>query len=200
MKSLKIVTVKENKKDFTIYFDNRYSLSVLKETYFKFSLYELEEVNEDFINKIKKEDNLIRCSIIAKRNLASGRKSSARLFHILENKGFESDTIESIITTLKQEERLDDVVFAKKFLQKKIKSNKFSSNMLISLLVNEGIDERLSIELVENKKIDNYKIAKSIVKKRFKDKKSDTEKVYTYLASKGFEKEVIFAVIRKEEQ
>lgn len=200
MKSLRIITTKENKKDFTIYFENRESLSILKETYFKFSIYELEVIDEDLVNEIKDQNELINCEIIAKRNLAGGSKSSTRLFHLLENKGFKTSIIESIMIKLKEEERINDMLFSKKFIKKKIKTNKISSNMLISLLVNEGIDEKLSIELVEKEKIDNYKIAKNIVNKKFKNIVKDDEKIYRFLSTKGFEQDIIFSVIGKENE
>lgn len=192
------MTIEESKKYFTLYFDNRESLSVLKETYFMYSLYELEEVTTQLIEDIKKRDQLIICEIVARKNLTGGLKTKSRLFFMLSNKGYKESIIEQVINKLTKEGLLDDVAFANKYISKKIRGKKISKNMLVNLLVQEGIDENITISLLEKFHINDYKTAKLIIDKKYKGKVKEVEKIYKYLSSKGFEQDVIFAILGKE--
>ncbi len=198
MSNLTILTIEEGKKHFTLYFDNRDSLSVLKETYFMYSLYELEEVTLQLIEDIKKRDQLIICEITARKNLTGGLKTTNRLFFILSDKGYKESIIEQVIKKLTTEGLLNDIVYAEKYIIKKIKGKKISKNMLVNLLVQEGIDETITLELLEKHHINDYETAKLLINKRYKGKVKEVEKIYKYLSSKGFEQDVIFAILGKE--
>lgn len=198
MSNLTILTIEEGKKHFTLYFNNRDSLSVLKETYFMYSLYELEEVTSQLIEDIKKRDQLIICEITARKNLTGGLKTTNRLFFILSDKGYKEPIIEQVINKLTTEGLLNDIVYAEKYIIKKIKGKKISKNMLVNLLVQEGIDETITLELLEKHHINDYETAKLLFNKRYKGKVKEVEKIYKYLSSKGFEQDVIFAILGKE--
>jgi len=198
MKKLRIIKTEEDNKNFILHLENKRNLTVSKETYFKYSLYEFSTLSEEMIKDFIYKNNLINCEFIARKYLLGKTKSTNQIRLFLFNKNFSEEVITNIINKLEAEDILNDVRYAKKLIKKKLKGNKISSNMLISILINEGISEKLSVELVDKENINNYNNAKEIVKQRFKGKMNERDKIYRYLLSKGFEIEVIIEVLGKE--
>jgi len=198
MKKLRIIKTEETDKNFVLYLEDKRNLTVSKETYFKYSLYELSTLSEAMLKDFQYKNDLINCEFIARKHLLGKIKSSNKLKLFLLNKNFSEEVIVNIIAKLVSENILDDVKYAKKLIKRKLKGNKISSNMLVSILINEGISEKLSTELVDKEKIDNYDNAKTIINQRYKGKINEREKIYRYLLSKGFEPEVILEVLGKE--
>ncbi|MBN2851100.1 MAG: regulatory protein RecX [Clostridia bacterium] len=194
----KVLTTEEDKNTFTIHFDDGEKLSVLKETYFKYSLYELTEIDSAKLEEIINNNDLLNCENTARKNLTGTIKSSNRLFLMLESKGFKEETIHAVIDILEKDGSLNDQLYAKKFINKKLKGNKISKNMLLSLLINEGYDEQLSMALVDEQEINDYENAKILVEKKYKGKVKEIKKIYRYLLSKGYDRDVIFAVLGKD--
>jgi len=198
MKQMRIIKTEEDNTNFILHLEDERKLTVSKETYFKYSLYELSTLSEAMLKEFQYKNDLINCEFIARKHLLGKIKSSNQLKLFLLNKNFSEEVIINIITKLMSENILDDVKYAKKLIKRKLKGNKISSNMLISILINEGISEKLSTELVDKEKISNYDNAKTIINQRYKGKINEREKIYRYLLSKGFEPEVILEVLGKE--
>lgn len=198
IKKLKINNIEECKKCFKIHFENFDTLKVSKEIYFTECMYKYEELSEELYVKFYNLELINICEKVAKKYLASGLKTSARLKLYLSEKKFTDEVIYLVVKKLIDEERIDDYKYGKKYALNKMKNQPVSRKLLLFLLIQKGVSEDLSIKIIDDMNIDDSKNAKIILNKKFKNKAKDIKKAYKYLISKGYEEDVIFSIMKME--
>ena len=122
-KKVKINRIVELKNSFLVIFEDGSELRLSEEVYFTNSIYEKEEMSQkeisDFLFKEKAAEALLLC----KKYLAGGLKPGHRLFMYMENKGFENEVADYVISILEKEEYLDDYKYALKRIKRKMASS-----------------------------------------------------------------------------
>ncbi|HHY23249.1 MAG TPA: regulatory protein RecX [Clostridiaceae bacterium] len=194
---------KGNQKDpvYKIYIDNEYSFSIPEEDYFKFNLYEKDEVSEEEIKIIKNAANFSAAKSKAFVYLSYKFRTEKEIRLKLSDNGFNSDVIEKVLNELKSEGYINDSLYVRKYLHDRRKLNPKSKRMLMVELRKKGINKELIFEGLEELKLDNIIIAEELVRKKFKDidisQKKIERKVFQFLQYRGFNAGEIRTVIRK---
>ena len=121
--------------------------------------------------------------------------SKKSIFDKLLLKGFSTDVINRTIEKLEEYKYVDDMLYAKQFVQHNTKKSK---RILKEKLISKGVDKEIIVDVLENFAVDDeleiclYQAQKYIKNKQIKDAK-DIQKIYASLARKGFD----FATIKK---
>ncbi|NLC68637.1 MAG: regulatory protein RecX [Clostridiaceae bacterium] len=186
---------------YRIQVDDSYSFSVSEDDYFKFSLYEKEELTEEEISNIKNAADFMQAKSRAWKFISFKFRTEKEVRLKLEKEGFNEDIIQNVLDELKADGYINDRLYVRKYLHDRGKLNPKSKRRLIQELKARGIKKELILEGLEELKIDNILVAEGLVRKKFKDydftKKRVERQVYRYLQYRGFNDEEIRTVLRK---
>jgi regulatory protein len=201
MRITSVVKDEENEKVYRIQLDNDYSFLVSEDDYFKFSLYEKDELSEEEINNIKDAADFMQAKFKAWKFLSFKFRTEKEIRLKLEDEGFNKDIIQKVLTDLKADGYINDRLYVRKYLHDRRKLNPKSKRRLMQELKNKGIKKELILEGLEELKIDNILVAEGLVRKKFNDsdftKKRVERQVYQYLQYRGFNTEEIKTVLKK---
>jgi len=191
----------KEERAYKIYIDNAYSFSVREEDYFRFNLYDKDEISEEEIKIIKNTANFSAAKSKAFVYLSYKFRTEKEVRLKLEDDGFNCDVTEKVLNELKAEGYINDSLYVRKYLHDRRKLNPKSKRMLMVELRKKGIERQLILEGLEELKLDNILIAEELVRKKFKDldisQKRLEKKVFQYLQYRGFNAGEIRTVIRK---
>lgn len=195
---MKIIRKTELDKGFLIDLEDGNELRVSEELYFTRYLYEREELSKYEIEELLFEDGVLEAEILCKKKLATGLKSSGRLFTYLKDKGIDEIVSRKAMGNLKKEKYIDDMKFASKKIKRKMISSPVSQKALALWLESKGLDKETARKAVEEAKLDDKKTAKEIIDKKFRNK-GNKVKIIKYLASRGFDEDIISKVTETED-
>lgn len=166
----------------------------------KYKLKTGQEIERDFLNKIKIENGDLASFDRALGYLEKGMKSEKGIKDYLHGKGYPDECIERAVQKLIEYGYIDDEVFAENFIRT-YSSSKGRKKIKYDLLA-KGIDA----EIIENKleeifeREDEEELCARLAEKYLKNKEIDQktkEKLYRHLASKGFSFDMISSVVRR---
>ncbi len=125
--------------------------------------------------------------------LRSRPRSVAEIRNRLKSKGYGGPTIEAIISELTRVGQLDDVRFARLWVESRMHSNPMGDIVLRRELKEKGVDDGIiEAALAERgEHYDEYKVAFTMAAERFKqlaklDKRKALKRLYDYLLRRGF--------------
>lgn len=201
----------KNNKRVNIYLDNEFStqggpasgwaFGLDLENFVKFNLKVDQELDEDQIQLIKDTgeqqkilDKVLRFAMIRPR-------SEKEIKDYLKRKKFSSLVYGYVFEKLKEFKLLDDLKFAKWWVEQRQSFSPKSKRVLNYELKIKGIDNETIKQVLENTEIDELKLAKGLIKnKMYKwerfDLKTKKQKISQYLAGKGFDWNVIQDVLK----
>lgn len=130
-------------------------------------------------------------------------RSEREIDEYLKRKKVHESMWEELFEKLKHFEMLDDVKFAKWWVEQRLAFKKISTRVLKLELGKKGIKKDIIEDVLEETPIDEEKMAKELLAKRaYKwdklDPKIAKQKKFQYLAGKGFDWEVVEKVIKKD--
>ncbi|NQT23147.1 MAG: regulatory protein RecX [Candidatus Omnitrophica bacterium] len=138
----------------------------------------------------------------AQRLLRVRQRSENELNTRLGRKGFDNRTIANLIDQFKEKGLLDDVKFARSWVNSRMKLNPKGALALRHELIEKGISKE-NIDLVIPKNVEfEEETVKRLVSEKAKQlkglpKTKAKKRLYDYLARRGFKYEVIDTVIGK---
>lgn len=186
---------------YDICIDNSYSLSVPEEVYFKFNLYEKTEISDKELEVIKKASSFTMAKAKALTYLTFKMRTAKEVESKLINDGFGANITAKVINELIVDGYINDSLYARKYINDRIKLKPKSKNMLIYELKNKGIDETVILEVLDELEVDNMAIARSLILKKFKNLNiSDIKikrKVFSFLRYRGFSDSEIRDVLKQ---
>lgn len=208
-KVTKIETQKRNKERVNIYIDNVYSFSASLELIYKEHLKVNEEVHEERLRKIAKEENLCRCKDTALRIVERSYKTEKEMKDRLLEKGYDEETVIAVLGFLKEYKFINDEAYAKMYTKDRMRSQ--GSQKIKYDLKKKGIDEEKIEETLnsfneEDEKMAAMELAEKKYKqliKRENDKYKLWNKLCRFLVSRGYNyglsKEVVKKILSVDE-
>ncbi len=201
MKITKIEQQKNNKERVNIYIDDKFAFGLMIEIKYKYDLQENMEINEEYIQKVLREEELSKAKDQALKFLTYRQRSEKEIIDKLKKKGFEESIIDNTLNYLKKYKLVDDMEFAKAFMKDKINLNKFGPIRIKHELYKKGIDNNI-IEKILEEDDDEYNRALNLAKKKLPSYKNDDKnaiyrKLGGFLQRKGYSYDCIFKVLKE---
>ncbi len=201
MKITKIEQQKNNKERVNIYIDDKFAFGLMMEIKYKYDLQENMEIDEEYIQKVLREEELSKAKDQALKFLTYRQRSEKEIIDKLKKKGFEESIIDDTLNYLKKYKLVDDMEFAKAFMKDKINLNKFGPIRIKHELYKKGIDNNI-IEKVLEEDDDEYNRALNLAKKKLPSYKNDDKnaiyrKLGGFLQRKGYSYDCIFKVLKE---
>lgn len=203
----RITTQKKQTDRYNIYIDDNYAFSVDESVLIKFGLKKGLEVSPEFLEKLLLEDTYRKGYNWAINFLSYRMRSVKEVANYLKKKELQQAVVEKIVEKLKRDNYLNDLEFAKAFVQSRINLTLKGPGVIKQELIEKGLAEK---EINESMELYSFEeeLEKAIgllrKKQPAKLKTSQREqdrKMYMLLVSKGFSHEVAnmaFQHVKKE--
>lgn len=194
---------KKGLNEVLIIFEDEQKITVSLETFLKSGLRKNDEISEDRFSFLFQENKIFNCKNDASKFLARRLHSKYELKLKLFRKKHAPEIIQEVLNYFEKKEILNDYLFAKLFIEDKIRIKKLGALKLKAELLKRGIEktiiDNLVLELNNENQIDNALIiAKkklNILKKRGMEKEKIKSKLYSFLISKGYDYETVKNII-----
>jgi len=189
----KIESQKKRKNRYNIYIDHEFKFGLDESVVLKFVLKEGDEIDQDLIDKIEKEEVASKAYNIALRFLKTRERSEKEIRDKLKEKNFSDRIIDLVLEKLKRLDFVDDRRFAEMFVKDRIKLKPKGKRVLKQELGQKGISDKI-IEEVLGENLDEGKeieLAKRVFEKNIKrysnlPPEQQKQKIIKYLLRKGF--------------
>lgn len=189
-----ISNISFEKKKFKISFDSLDEIKISEDTLVNFGLYKGQEVDEDFVEKLKFEDEKSEALLLSYKFLQRNKTKKQLLDHLYKNK-ISREIIYLIIPILEEKKYLNDEDYAKRYLRDAMNIKKYGKIKIRYMLMSKGIDKKTVEDAMENYDYElEYENALELLEKRISKNESDPKKIYSaknYLQGRGFEFEII---------
>lgn len=197
----KIEVQKRNQDRVNIYVDEEFFMGIYKELVFTFNLKKGDNIDEDNLRQILKDEMFLKGKNKALSILSKTSQSEKRLREKLVD-DFEEDIIDEVIDFLKKYNLINDNELASKIVNTNINLNKYGKNKIKQNLYNKGIkkstvDKAIS-EINQDDEFENaiYLAQKRYARVKNEDPKKAYAKVSNHLAYKGFNYDIIKSVLK----
>jgi len=140
----------------------------------------------------------------AYRLLGYRARSAREIDSKLEAKGYDRSTIRKVIDRLKDLNYLNDLEFARSWVDERMKSKPRGQALLRHELMSKGIDKGIIDSVIAEfiQPEDEYRMAKGIADQRLKHKGEEDidrlkKRIHDYLVRRGFAYDVVDQVLRE---
>ena len=198
----KIEAQKRKEDRVNIYVDEKFFMAIYKELVFTFNLKKGDNIDEEYLKKILKDEMFLKGKNKALNILSKASQSEKKIREKL-NEDFEEDTVDDVIDFLKKYNFINDGELASKIVNTNVNLNKYGKNKIKQNLYNKGIeksaiDEAIS-EIDYNAEFENalYLAQKRYDRVKNEDPKKAYDKIANHLAYKGFNYDIIKSVLNK---
>jgi len=201
----KIQKLRNRKERYRIFFEDGTTVDVNAWTIAKFGIRVGDTIAEKTLNELIYFDNKNLAKDCALNYLSYRVRSSYEVRQHLLKKGFTKDIAIDVIKDLSDLEMLNDVAFARMYLNDQLKRKPQGINLLRQRLLSKGIQQKtidaLLNECVSTK--DQQSAATALIKKKIstlsrkKLSSCDYRKLYAYLYSRGFSPEIIRSTLQQ---
>lgn len=188
---MKIISVKQSKKNFEVSFSNDEVLEVSYDIIAKYNLYSSKEVDEKMFNDIKSDISILDIYNASLKILNFGDNSRFMLRQKLLKKHYEQPYVEKVLDKLESNNLLDDRTFMIRKIESLIKSM-YGYYYIKSKILSLGISESLFNTVDFDVYYDQLENAlNKLVKKQLKNyskypKDKQKYKLQTYLSNRGY--------------
>lgn len=183
-----------DKKKFIISFDNDEEIKISEDTLVSFGLYKGQEVEEEFVENLKFEDEKTETLLLSYKFLQRNKTKKQLVDHLYKNK-IQREIIDTILPILEEKKYLNDEDYARRYLNDALNIKKYGKNKTRYMLMSKGIERNVIDKVMENYDYElEYMNALALVEKRISKDESDPKKIYStknYLQGRGFEFEII---------
>ena len=205
LRLMKIETIAKVKNSIKITLDNGEKLFLRYEVFLKNGIRKEDELSEEEIARLIRQNQFFYVKESAFRFLGLRIHSEKELQRKLSAKKYDKEIIASVIKELKENNYLDDELFAREFSEEKTNKKAFGQNKVKAELKQRGISQEIIDKVLEVKsaqtELDNAQMLAekklSSLNSRNVDKKKIVQRLYSFLLSKGFDFDVIKAVVNK---
>ncbi len=206
----KILNIRlKNENHAIIDFESGAPLTVPKMLVYEMGLRKGDELNEQTIASLQRENELFSCEHKALDYLSRRLHSATELKRKLLQKGFPKDVIEEVIIKMKSLNYLNDKKFAELLVSESLNLRHEGAQKIRGRLIEKGIskeiiqqvlagDELVSLEDQNIKIVADKKLFS--LEKRFKDKRDIHKKLTAFLVLRGFSFQLIKNYLRNIEQ
>jgi len=198
----KIEAQKRKEDRVNIYVDEKFFMAIYKELVFTFNLKKGDNIDEEYLKKILKDEMFLKGKNKALNILSKASQSEKKIREKL-NEDFEEDTIDDVIDFLKKYNFINDGELASKIVNTNVNLNKYGKNKIKQNLYNKGIEKSAIDEAISEIDYDaEFENALYLAQKRYdrvknEDPKKAYAKIANHLAYKGFNYDIIKSVLNK---
>lgn len=199
----KITTQKKRKQRYNIFIDNKYAFAVDENVLVEYKLAKGLKLEASEIIELLDAESLQASYVTAIHYLSFRQRSQAEIERHLFKKEVDPNHIEIVMNRLNKESLLNDLEFAKSFVQERIRQKKKGPKIIINELFERGIsktniDEAIMLMTFN----DQYEIALESAQKRANRPKKESvqkqkEQIRTLLMRNGFDNDVISEVMQE---
>jgi regulatory protein len=195
----------EKKKNgmYQVFFDNGNNVDIHEEIILKNDLLIKKEASEKEIDKMLDENKKYIAYNLAIKSLSSKMKTEKEIKEYLSKNNFDDSTIEEVIKLLKKSKYIDNITYAKAYVNDKIILSNDGPYKIKKKLIDLGIDEdsiddALNVFDKDTQKEKIEKISnKFISTNRNKSAFMLKNKIIEYLSNLGYSKELVYEYINK---
>lgn len=198
----KIEAQKRKEDRVNIYVDEKFFMAIYKELVFTFNLKKGDNIDEEYLKKILKDEMFLKGKNKALNILSKASQSEKKIREKL-NEDFEEDTVDDVIDFLKKYNFINDGELASKIVNTNVNLNKYGKNKIKQNLYNKGIEKSAIDEAISEIDYDSeFENALYLAQKRYdrvknEDPKKAYAKIANHLAYKGFNYDIIKSVLNK---
>lgn len=189
-----ISNISFEKKKFNITFDSGEEIKISEDTLVNFGLYKGQEVEEEFIENLKFENEKSEALLLSYKFLQRNKTKKQLIDHLYKNK-IQREIIETIIPILEEKKYLNDEDYARRYLNDAMNIKKYGRIKTRYMLMSKGIDKNIIEKIMKNYDYElEYQNALELLGKRISKSENDPKKIYSaknYLQGRGFEFEII---------
>lgn len=203
---MKIESIAKIKNNVKIILDNSEKLFLRYEVFLKNSLRKGDELTEEDVSKLIRQNQFFFVKESAFRFLGLRVHSEKELQRKLSAKKYDKEIIQSVLKELKENQYLDDELFAREFAEEKIIKKAFGPNKVKAELQARGVPKEIIEKVLDAKggQETDFENALMLAEKKLAslssrnlDKKKINQRLYSYLLSKGFSFDLIKTVVNK---
>ncbi len=201
----KLERQKKNHKRYNLYLEGEFYCGLYDDTLLKYGLASGDDVTEKQIEEIRGFDEYIYGKRIAFDYLSYRIRTISEIKKRLKKAKLQEETIEKVITHLKELKLVDDEAFARQLVAEKIKNKPSGKRMIEKKLYEMGIpkqvgesvlDELMDEETEKSLAVKVYD--KLLPKLQGLDRQEARKKIFAKLASRGFNFDIINEIIREK--
>ena len=193
----------KNKKRFNIYLDGQFAFGLSVEARLKARLKIDQEISEEKVDELIKEDEFIKFYDRALNFLSYRPRSEKELQDWFKKKKIGNKTQKLIEKKLRRFNYLDDREFTRWWIEQRMTFRPFGKRRLALELRQKGINQEMIEEELGKLEDDKLiELAEELAKKRMKTLKNlpyfeTREKLLAFLSRRGFRWEIIKTVVAK---
>ena len=194
MKILKFKKIKNDKYELTL--EDNSKIILYEDSIINNNLLVTKKINNDDINKLKKENEVLNCYYNAINYISYKMRSKKQILNYLNKKNYDLNIINKTIIKLENEKIINDLIFAKYYINDELKFTLNGPKKIEKKLIELGIEKDIIKQYLNDINSDIFinKINK-IISKKIKVVKGSTNqkkiKLQTYIINLGYKKEDI---------
>lgn len=189
-----ISNISFEKKKFLVSFDNGEEIKISEDTLVNFGLYKGQEVEEEFVENLKFEDEKSEALLLSYKFLQRNKTKQQLVDYLYKNK-IQRDTIDLVLPILEEKKYLNDEDYARRYLSDALNIKKYGKIKTRYMLMSKGIDKKLIEKVMEDYDYElEYMNALELIEKRISKDETDPKIINSaknYLQGRGFEFEII---------
>lgn len=194
----------KRKNRFNVYLDGQFALAISNELLVREGLKVGQELLPEKREELVVKDRLGRAQEQIYRFLSYRPRSEKEIYDYLGKKKLKDEEKEKIIKNLKEEKLIDDLEFARWFLEQRQTFRPKGSYALRQELRQKGIGEKIINQVLPNREEELSLAKKALVKAEKKYAsflgREKKEKLMAYLRRRGFSWEVVKKAVDEREE
>lgn len=189
-----ISNISFQKKKFHVSFDNGEEIKISEDTLVNFGLYKGQEVEEEFVENLKFEDEKSEALLLSYKFLQRNKTKHQLVDYLYKNK-IQRDIIDLVLPILEEKNYLNDEDYARRYLSDALNIKKYGKIKTRYMLMSKGIDKKIIEKVMEDYDYElEYMNALELIEKRISKDETDPKIINSaknYLQGRGFEFEII---------
>lgn len=189
-----ISNISFEKKKFLVSFDNGEEIKISEDTLVNFGLYKGQEIEEDFVENLKFEDEKSEALLLSYKFLQRNKTKQQLVDYLYKNK-IQRDIIDLVLPILEEKKYLNDEDYARRYLSDALNIKKYGKIKTRYMLMSKGIDKKIIEKVMEDYDYElEYMNALELIEKRISKDETDPKIINSaknYLQGRGFEFEII---------
>jgi len=182
----------KQKQRYHIYVEDSFAFSVHEDILVKYNLFKGTQIDEVFFQEVVLAEEKHKAYLTALRYLGIRPRTSSQLHTYLLEKGFSPSIAEEVCLSCKEQRYLDDQVFARQWVDERLRIKPRSSYMLRMELQQRGIEKSIIEEAVSAvTREEELAAARALVEKKLRrlsgqPNPDEERKLLSMLQRKGF--------------
>ena len=168
-----ISNISFEKKKFHVSFDNGEEIKISEDTLVNFGLYKGQEVEEEFVENLKFEDEKSEALLLSYKFLQRNKTKQQLVDYLYKNK-IQRDIIDIILPILEEKNYLNDEDYARRYLSDALNIKKYGKIKTRYMLMSKGIDKKIIEKVMEDYDYElEYMNALELIEKRISKDETD---------------------------